>query len=291
MSNSARIRDHREPGHFWADNEIIDQHLSSIGAFGFAVYMLLTRYANNKTAQCDPSVRTIGNALRISPPTVQKALKALEDAGLIRITYRPRSVKNRKVNETNIYTLLSVEKMQHGTQGDWVPKEIGYGVPKEVDKGTQGDLPGVPKEVGTNKTHVNKTKEREGSDHARPLSELALAIADVCKINPKIPTPKQKQALNATYQALKSIGATPADVRARETWWYANAWQVKKEGRAPRPDELQAIWEEAAAPVKKNGTGPPVASKPNIAPDALSPEELKEAVRTYHHAPSRTPTK
>jgi hypothetical protein len=105
----------------------------------------------------------------------------------------------------------------------------------------------------------------------------------VCKINPKIPTPKQKRALNETYQALKSIGATPSDVRARETWWYANAWQAKKEGRAPRPDELQAIWDEAAAPVKKqpaNGTHPP-ADLPLYTADparlAQTPEERAAA--------------
>lgn len=102
-----------------------------------------------------------------------------------------------------------------------------------------------------NKGKEKKERGGEETQPARPLSELALAIADVCKINPKIPTDKQKRALNATYLALKGIGATPADVRAREKWWYANDWRAKKEGRAPRPDELQAIWEEAAAPVKK----------------------------------------
>ena len=104
-----------------------------------------------------------------------------------------------------------------------------------------------------------ETSKKQAETPPRPLSELAIAIADVCKINPKIATAKQKRELNATYQALKSIGATPADVRLRETWWHTNDWRAKKEGRAPRPDELQAIWEEATAPVKKqsNGTRPP----------------------------------
>jgi hypothetical protein len=126
---------------------------------------------------------------------------------------------------------------------------------------------------------TNREGAREKKDpHPRPLSELALAIADVCKINPKIPTDKQKRALNATYQALKGIGATPADVRARETWWYANDWRAKKEGRAPRPDELQAIWEEAATPIKKQATErvaqtAGLSSRPAPAPDAQTVQQ------------------
>jgi phage replication O-like protein O len=145
------------------------------------------------------------------------------------------------------------------------------------------------------KERLKEKKESGGETHARPLSELALTIADVCKINPKIATEKQKRTLNATYQALKGIGATAIDVRARESWWYANDWRAKKEGRAPRPDELQAIWEEAAAPVKKQPanttSGPIVASKPNIAPDALSREELAAAAKAYRNGTtSRTTT-
>jgi len=172
MKNPPRIRDHREPGHYWADNEVVDNYLPVIGAYGFAVYMLLTRFANHKTGQCDPSLKTIATTLGISPPTAKKALDTLEAAGLITITYRPRASSNRKVNETNIYTLLAVEKEQRGTQGDWVPKEIGYGVPNDVDKGTQGDWVGVPKEVGTNNKE-EESKKREGATPAPALDIYA----------------------------------------------------------------------------------------------------------------------
>jgi hypothetical protein len=158
MGNQAHVRDSRQPGHFWADNEIVDDYLPIIGAYGFAVYMLLCKYADAKTGQCDPSVGGMAKRLQISPPTVKKALTTLEECGLISIKYRPRANKDRKVNDTNIYTLLAVEKKSRGTQGDWVPKEIGYGVPNVVAQGTQGDWVGVPNHVGTNNTQLNNTQ-------------------------------------------------------------------------------------------------------------------------------------
>lgn len=158
MDNQAHVRDRRQSGHFWADNEIVDDYLPIIGAYGFAIYMLLCKYADSKTGQCDPSVGGMAKKLQISPPTVKKALTALEECGLIKIEYRPRASKDRKVNDTNVYTLLAVEKRPKGTQGDWVPKEIGYGVPNVVAQGTQGDWVGVPNHVGTNNTQLNNTQ-------------------------------------------------------------------------------------------------------------------------------------
>jgi DNA-binding transcriptional ArsR family regulator len=269
MNNAARVRDHREPGHFWADNEIIDQHLPTIGAYGFAVYMLLTRYANNKTGQCDPSVKTIASALGISPPTTQKALKALEDAGLIKITYRPRTNKDRKVNETNIYTLLAVEKVQQGTQGDWVPKEIGYGVPNDVGKGTQGDWGGVPNDVGTNNTHMNKTNKSVGElpKNPKPLDDLSRALFDLCLIDPDLATPTLIGQLRKTYKALKTKGATADQVSgAFNNWWYSDSnWTTRKarekgyKPEPPKPEQILADWPKAMAAAPKKPATQPIA--------------------------------
>ena len=50
MSKDAIVlRDHRRPGWFWAENEIIDNHLLSIGETAFTIYMVLARYVNNQT--------------------------------------------------------------------------------------------------------------------------------------------------------------------------------------------------------------------------------------------------
>ncbi len=113
----------------------------------------------------------------------------------------------------------------------------------------------------------NKERERGTSDPdlTRAPSELAITIADVCKINPKVATQKQRQALNEAYTVIRDSGATPDDVRARERWWYANDWRAKKENRPPRPVELQEIWDTATASAPKPTR--PIAA-PKIAPPA-----------------------
>lgn len=124
--------------------------------------------------------------------------------------------------------------------------------------------------------HTETTNKGGDDAPAKSPDELALAIADVCKINPKIATEKQRKALNATYQSLKAIGAAPADVKAREAWWYSNDWRAKKEHLPPRPDELLEIWEM----VKGNGQAPKrAADLPLVTATGptQTPEERKQA--------------
>ena len=48
-----------------------------------AVYSFLKRCENRKTRQCWPSIKTIGQAVRMSENTVRKYLRQLEERGLI----------------------------------------------------------------------------------------------------------------------------------------------------------------------------------------------------------------
>jgi DNA-binding transcriptional ArsR family regulator len=171
MGTSAQqfdIRDSRRPGHFWADNEIVDQHLPEIGVYGFAVYMLLCRYADSDTGQCFPSVGAMAAKLKISQPTVRAALEKLKEVKLITIRHRRKEHDGKVVNLTSIYTILAVKKGQkeEGTKPGLVPSEIEEGVLNEADQGTQsglvgtkGDLGGVLNQVSSNKTHENKNHE------------------------------------------------------------------------------------------------------------------------------------
>ena len=47
------------------------------------MYSFLKRCENRKTHQCWPSIKTIGQAVRMSENTVRKYLRRLEDRGLI----------------------------------------------------------------------------------------------------------------------------------------------------------------------------------------------------------------
>src|SRR5208337_3326107 len=77
------VRDQREPGWFFIDNEIVDKFGPRLGAYGFAVYGLLCRRCKHATQQVDNlSQRDIAASLGISQATVGKSLSLLADLGL-----------------------------------------------------------------------------------------------------------------------------------------------------------------------------------------------------------------
>ena len=72
---------YRSHGNFFSlPNEIFLWGLSS-GAF--AVYSFLRRCEDRKTRQCWPSIKTIGQAVRMSENTVRKYIRQLEEGRLI----------------------------------------------------------------------------------------------------------------------------------------------------------------------------------------------------------------
>jgi len=99
-------RDARRPGHFWADNEIYDRYARLIGVNAFAVYMSLTRHADNH-GTCYPSHQTLADDLGLSRATVLRAIHILERHELIHVDVRRLPVRGQT---TNIYTLIQVAK-------------------------------------------------------------------------------------------------------------------------------------------------------------------------------------
>ena len=72
---------YRSHGNFFSlPNEIFLWGLSS-GAF--AVYSFLRRCEDRKTRKCWPSIKTIGQAVRMSENTVRKYIRQLEEGRLI----------------------------------------------------------------------------------------------------------------------------------------------------------------------------------------------------------------
>ncbi len=222
-------------------NNIIEA-MPTLGNAELRVLLAIARKTVGWQKECDViSVSQIVAMTGLTSRNAQNAITALLERGFLS--------REKAGKQTYCYTLQTVSPRD--TVENHIPSDpISPRDTVPYPLGTRFEAKPYP--LGTTQKKDLKEKKERGVDTpARPLSDLAIAIADVCKIDPLIATAKQKQALNTTYTALNSIGATAVDVRARETWWYANAWQAKKEGRAPRPDELQAIWKEAAAPVKK----------------------------------------
>ena len=80
------VRDQREPGWFFIDNEIIDKYGARLGAYGISVYAVLSRRCKNSTQEVSSlSQRDIGNCLGISQDRVRKSLGDLAEFGLIHV--------------------------------------------------------------------------------------------------------------------------------------------------------------------------------------------------------------
>lgn len=78
------VRDTRLPGHFWADNEVLDVFGTQLGEHGFAAYMVLCRYATNGTGECKLSTRKLAKILGMSAGGAFNALSKVLQVGLAR---------------------------------------------------------------------------------------------------------------------------------------------------------------------------------------------------------------
>ena len=77
-----------------------------------AVYSFLKRCENRKTHQCWPSIKTIGQAVRMSENTVRKYIRQLEERGLI--TAEPTEVISKtgeKRNGNLLFTLRPIREV------------------------------------------------------------------------------------------------------------------------------------------------------------------------------------
>jgi len=79
------VRDHRAPGHFWADNELLDIFGPRLGPHGIAVYMVMARRADNDTGKCKLSTRRIAELVGMSKGGVFNALNLICALGLGRL--------------------------------------------------------------------------------------------------------------------------------------------------------------------------------------------------------------
>lgn len=252
----SKVRDIRQPGHFWADNEVVEDYLPTIGVYGFAVYMLLAKYADSKTGQCDPSIGGMAKKLGVSAPTVRAALDKLKEAGLITIRHRHKARDDKMINQTSIYTLLAVEKHRNDapTKPGLVPSDV-EGVLNLVDQGTKGDLVGVLNQVSSNNTHKNNTHPTTPSSgggdgrHIRYLLDRNMGAAnEFADLDP--------DTAIRDFDARTKAGQSPGHI--------VRAWRLKR----PTPDDY------FGKPPAQNGTGP---RRPKA--DTLSREALAALAR------------
>ena len=114
------VRDTRLPGHFWADNEVLDVFGVKLGAHAFAVYMVLCRFAINHTGAVRISSRKIAKLLGISPQGALNAIDRLIRLGLA------RQFGHRDNAKPGVYYLANVKALLNR---EYAPKKTDGGLP------------------------------------------------------------------------------------------------------------------------------------------------------------------
>ena len=91
MSNehTFEIRDLRNGDWYWIHKAVINEYTSKVGATGIIVYSFLASMTDNNQ-RCFPSQKYIADKLGYSRATVNRAMKRMEENGLIRIEKRSR---------------------------------------------------------------------------------------------------------------------------------------------------------------------------------------------------------
>ncbi len=121
----------RRTGWFWLDNEVFELKLKHTT---FVVYCFLVRIADRGSEVACISIRKMAKLLGMSPWTVQKAIKELENLNMIRKSER-KTEKGNKI--ANLYKLTSKE--------EWVCQNLAQGVPENGTGVCQKMAQGVPK--------------------------------------------------------------------------------------------------------------------------------------------------
>lgn len=168
------LKDERQRGWFWIDNDVFRKHGVTLGPYGLAVYMALAYHANRKAA-CWPSYDTLAAEIGISKRKLIEVTKLLVDLRLIEV--RRRSTEQTadeppQANLTNVFVLLSLEDGS-------APRALGGagGAPQGVQVVHPGGAGGAPKQESNNKNQIEQGgAPAPPADRSKPLRERIKAL-------------------------------------------------------------------------------------------------------------------
>ena len=87
--------------YFRVENDKLEQIAEACGSTSFMVYCFIAKYAN-QSGKCWPSINHISEKLKISVPTVNRAIKSLDDNGFI--------IREKRSRKNNLYRIPKSEK-------------------------------------------------------------------------------------------------------------------------------------------------------------------------------------
>ena len=126
FSSDFEIRDERESGRFYLDDELIDDMGSIIGGDAVAVYAAIVRHGRRSNQSARPGLKRIAKKLDYSKQHVINQIKTLESQNMVHVIRR--KVQSGQ-NLTNIYVLKN-RKVWGGSP------QHGQGVVHSMDKGS-----------------------------------------------------------------------------------------------------------------------------------------------------------
>lgn len=143
-----KVRDKRNKGWFYLDNEYLNGIGKNLGPIGIAVYVSLCRHADNEQ-KCFPSQETIAKEIGAGVRSVRNYLKKLEELNIIQLE-KVRTAEGKWLNNT--YFLLDKTEWNY-------PKATGaYGNPeanKDIAIGNR--IQNHRQQVPIKDTNINNT--------------------------------------------------------------------------------------------------------------------------------------
>lgn len=222
--NTIRLRDRREPGHFWADNEIFDVFGDELGASGIGLYMTLARLAFG-TPNIRASQRGLGLHARMGKDTVARALLVLVRLGLVVET---KALKSRSMS---VYSLTNAKELAREYVRSSVRNTVSVGDSEEVSECSVSV--GVTREMTYLEAYTGKTSnclpERQiGDSDETSESETDVALGETDLSQKTQNLSHQQLLLNKNKKKEKELPPTPR---------WGDAWN-------PIPEDEIAKWRD-----------------------------------------------
>lgn len=169
------IRDNRQKDWFWLDNEYLNGYARLLGASCTVVYLSLCRHSDNNTQQCFPSMKLIAEENGISRDTVLRALKKLEEWGIVVIK---KSKASDGTQANNVYTLTSKNTWKKKPSSI---KQLGTELQNDVEPSSKTTPSRVAPQVHNN-TQYNNTQYNNTSEQGSQVSQV---IKEMESLDPK----------------------------------------------------------------------------------------------------------
>lgn len=138
-----KVRDLRKKDQYKIDDAYLNGYARLCGVYATAVYNSLSRHADFHTQECFPSIESISEQHNIDKKTVIKAIKTLEEWGIV-IVKREKDTKTKR-QLPNVYILtdksnwkpkpiIRVDEKDSESRVDMVPEPSGFQGQSRVDE-------------------------------------------------------------------------------------------------------------------------------------------------------------